>query len=269
MNILFFGDIVGDAGVKATAAYIRETRESRDIDIIVANAENSATRGAGLSKAAAASLYSAGVDIITLGNHTFKDRDAFNLLKDEEYIVRPANYPHGVPGRGSALFYTRKGAVGVVNLLGRLYMEACDCPFAAAEHEIARLREKTNMIFIDMHAEATSEKIAAAFCVDGKCSLLAGTHTHVQTADERILPGGTAFITDVGMTGPSDGVIGVKSESAVRRFRTLMPERFTPSEGRVQINAVIACIDERSGMAVAIERVNALAGGGGEPDNAD
>jgi metallophosphoesterase (TIGR00282 family) len=191
-----------------------------------------------------------------LGNHAFKDRDVFALLSDYDNIVRPANYPYGAPGKGTAVFYTKRGAVAVVNLLGRLYMEACDCPFAAAENEISRLRGVTNMIILDMHAEATSEKRAMACHVDGSCSFVAGTHTHVQTADEQILPLGTAFITDVGMTGPADGVIGVKSDAAIRRFRTLIPERYAPAEGRAQINAVIADIDEASGKANSIVRIN-------------
>lgn len=261
MKLLFFGDIFGVSGVKAAGAYIRGFRDAYEIDVVVANAENAAPRGTGLNKDAATTLFNAGVDIITLGNHTFKDYDIYNLLKEQERIIRPANYPQGVPGRGSAVCYTDRGAVGIINLLGRLYLDACDCPFAAAEREVQRMGEITNMIMLDMHAEATSEKRAVACCVDGRCGLFAGTHTHVQTADEQILPGGTAFITDVGMTGPADGVIGVKQESAVRRFRTLMPERYLPAEGRSQVNAVIAEIDESNGRARSICRVNVITDG--------
>ena len=256
MRVLFIGDVFGSLGVSAAEAYLRDIRALRGLDMVIANAENAAARGTGLNKSAAAALFGAGVDIITLGNHAFKDYEVFSLLKDNECIVRPANFPDGVPGRGTVVFQTRGGPVGVLNLLGRLYLEACDCPFAAAEREIAKLREKTAMIIIDMHAEATSEKKALAYCVDGKCSLVAGTHTHVQTADEQLLPGGAAFITDIGMTGPVDGVIGVKREAAIRRFRTLIPERYTPAEGRAQINAVIVDIDAGSGKSVSIERVN-------------
>ena len=262
MKVLLIGDICGKAGVKAAAEYLRANRDAMDIDIVVANAENSANRGTGLSRDAAVSLINDGVDVITLGNHSYKDRDIYNLFRDFDNIIRPANYPDGVPGRGTAIYYTRCGAVGVINILGRLYMESYDCPFTAAEREIAKMRSQTNMIIIDMHAEATSEKRAVASCVDGRCSLFAGTHTHVQTADEQILPGGTAFITDVGMTGPADGIIGVKTEIAVRRFRTLIPERFTPAEGRSQFNAILAEIDEEDGRAVSICRVNTITGDG-------
>jgi len=258
---LFFGDIFGEMGVKAAAAFIRGYREDNEIDIVVANAENASARGAGLSKSASELLYNAGVDVITLGNHAFRDRDIFALIKERENIIRPANYPHSVPGKGSAVFYTARGAVGVVNLLGRLYMEACDCPFTAAEHEIERLRHITNMIIVDIHAEATSEKKAVAYCVDGRCSLVAGTHTHVQTADEMILPGGTGFITDVGMTGPSEGVIGVKRDSAIRRFRTLLPERYLPAEGHMQVNAILADINERDGKTLSVSRISSFISG--------
>jgi len=252
------GDVFGDAGVRAAARGLREARAAHSIDLCVANAENAASRGAGLSRDAAAALFGAGVNVITLGNHTWKDRDIYALFKDQELVIRPANYPDGVPGRGVAVCYTRFGMVGVINLLGRLYMEACDDPFAAAEREIAKLGDRVRMIVIDMHAEATSEKRAVASCADGRCGLFAGTHTHVQTADEQILPGGAAFITDIGMTGPADGVIGVKKDAAVRRFRTLIPERYAPAEGRAQFNAVLADIDEKSGRAVSISRINTI-----------
>jgi metallophosphoesterase (TIGR00282 family) len=258
---LFIGDICGDTGVKAAGSYLRENKYAMEIDIVVANAENAAARGTGLSKQAAAALMNGGVDVITLGNHTFRDRDIFELMDGQDRIIRPANYPEGAPGKGAALFFTRSGAVGVINILGRLYMDSYDCPFAAADREIAKLSGITNMIIVDVHAEATSEKRALACHCDGRCSLMAGTHTHVQTADEQIMPNGTAFITDAGMTGPACGVIGVKSETAIRRFRTLIPERFTPAEGRGQINAVIVDVDEESGRATSIARVNSLSDG--------
>ena len=252
------GDVFGDAGVRAAAAFINETRRSRAADFIVANAENAAHRGSGLSKPAAAALFDAGADVLTLGNHTFKDRDIHNLFKEYKHIIRPANYPEGAPGNGAVVCETPCGPVGVVNLLGRLYMEACDSPFGAIEGILLALGEKTKTIIVDFHAEATSEKKALAYCADGMCSLVAGTHTHVQTSDEQILPFGTAFITDVGMTGPADGIIGVKREAAIGRFRTLIPERYTPAEGRVQLNAVTADIDERDGRATSINRINII-----------
>ena len=258
MRALVIGDVFSDSGTKAAEAYLRDNRDHLEPDIVVANAENASSRGAGLSKAAALTLFNAGVDVITLGNHTFRNPDIYGMLKEYEHVIRPVNYPEGAPGKGATVFYTNRGAVGIINLLGRLYLDACDCPFLAAEREIAKIQEKTNMIIIDMHAEATSEKKALAYCVDGSCSLFTGTHTHVQTADEQILPGGTAFITDIGMTGPADGVIGVKREIAVRRFRTLLPERYMPAEGRSQFNAVIADIDEESGKAISINRINTL-----------
>jgi len=248
-------------GVRVTGSYLRGFKDSLEVDLVVANGENASARGSGLSRDAAASLFNNGVDVITLGNHTFKDRDIYPLFKEHDYIIRPANYPNGVPGRGAVVCNTRRGAVGVVNLLGRLYMDACDCPFVTAENEIAKLREITKIIIIDMHAEATSEKRALAYCVDGACSIVAGTHTHVQTADEQISPFGTAYITDVGMTGPAEGIIGVKKEAAIRRFRTLIPERYTPAEGRGQINAVLVDIDDTDGRALSISRINAQANG--------
>jgi len=256
LKVLFIGDIFCGAGVKAAVNFLYMYRDTLEIDLVVANAENASPRGSGIGRDAAGALIDAGVNVITLGNHAFKDRDVFQLLKEQEHIIRPANYPHGVPGKGATVFYSGRGAVGVINLMGRLYMEACDCPFNAAEHEVAKMREITNMVIVDMHAEATSEKKAAAYCVDGMCGLFAGTHTHVQTADCQILPEGTAFITDAGMTGPADGVIGVKREAAIRRFRTLIPERYLPAEGRVQFNAVIAEIDEANGKALSIRRIN-------------
>ena len=260
MKLLFIGDVFGDSGIKAVEAYLRENRDAQGFDIVAANAENASAWGAGLSKKAAAALFDAGVDVITLGNHTFKNPDIYAVFKEYEHIIRPVNFPEGAPGKGSTLFYTARGAVGLVNVMGRLYLDTYDCPFLAAEREIIKLRERTNIIMFDIHGEATSEKRALAYCLDGRCSLVAGTHTHVQTADEHIMPGGTGFITDVGMTGPADGVIGVKKEAAIRRFRSLLPERFTPAEGRRQFNAIIADIDEESGETTALSRVNQISG---------
>ncbi|MDR3120753.1 MAG: TIGR00282 family metallophosphoesterase [Clostridiales bacterium] len=258
MRILFIGDVFGDLGVKAIETYLPRLRAERGIDFCVANGENAATRGTGLSRAAADALFRYGVDVITLGNHTWKDKDVFSLIKENERVIRPANWPEGNPGAGAVLVQTPEGPVGVVNLLGRLYMDSCDCPFAAADRELARLRERARVILVDLHAEATSEKCAFAYHVDGRASLVVGTHTHVQTADERILPGGTAFLTDAGMTGPADGVIGVSREPAVRRFRTQIPERFSPAVGRRQLNAVIADVDPDSGKAETVERVRII-----------
>ncbi|MDR1439269.1 MAG: YmdB family metallophosphoesterase, partial [Clostridiales bacterium] len=232
-----------------------EIREEYEIDLCVANAENASPRGIGLNKGACASLLGHGVDVITLGNHTWKDRDILKILDDNENVIRPANYPAGSPGAGSVVVDAGKASVAVINVMGRIYMDPSDCPFAALDHEIAKVSRQTNMIFVDAHCEATSEKCALAHYSDGRVSCLAGTHTHVQTADERVLEGGTAFITDVGMTGPSEGIIGMDRGKIIRKLRTQIPERFEPAQGRKQLSAIVADIDEMSGKALGIRRV--------------
>jgi hypothetical protein len=199
-----------------------------------------------------------GVDAITMGNHTWSKSEILNFIESDSKIVRPANYPSDLPGKGSQVITTKSGKIGVVNLLGRVYMDSIDCPFKAADREIEYLKNFVKVIVVDIHAEATSEKLALAWYLDGRVSCVLGTHTHVQTADERILPFGTAFISDVGMTGPHEGIIGVNRDIVIKKFLSHMPVRFEVAKGSVQFNAVIMEIDERCGKTLKIERMSNL-----------
>ncbi len=255
MKILFVGDIVGRPGRHSVARWLPELRETHGVDWVLANAENAAG-GTGATPAVLKELESAGVDAFTMGNHVWRKQLLVPLLDSSDTIVRPANYPAGVPGRGAMVMETPGGVkVGVVNLLGRVYMEALECPFAAADRALAALSEETSLILVDMHAEATSEKVALGWHLDGRCTAVLGTHTHVQTADEWVLPGGTAYITDVGMCGPMHSVIGVEREIVINKFLTGMPKRFTVARGPLMFNAVLLEVDEESGRAVAIRRI--------------
>mgnify|MGYP005838616453 CR=1 FL=1 len=255
MKVLFIGDIVGNPGRKAVKEVIAELRKQESIDFCIANGENSAG-GSGITYVVAQELYKSGIDAITLGNHTWSKREVLNFIDCDTKIVRPANYPVDLPGKGSAVINGQNGKIGVVNLLGRVYMDNIDCPFKAAEKEIAYLKSFVKVIIIDMHAEATSEKNALAWYLDGRVSCVFGTHTHVQTADERILPCGTGYITDVGMTGPSEGIIGVEREIIIQKFLTHMPAKFEVAKGSVQFNAIIADIDDRTGKTVKLQRIS-------------
>ncbi len=257
MNILFIGDIVGNPGRKAAKEMIQKLKKERQLDFCIANGENAAG-GSGITYVVAQELYKSGVDAITLGNHTWSKREITNFIDSDNCIVRPANYPEELPGKGSTIISNDKGKIGVLNLMGRIYMDSIDCPFKAAEREIAELKTQVKVIVVDIHAEATSEKCALAWYVDGRVSCVLGTHTHVQTADERILPCGTAFISDVGMTGPNEGVIGVNREIVINKFLTHMPNRFEIAQGSVQFNAVYLEVDEKTGKTLKIERINTI-----------
>ncbi|OPZ86948.1 MAG: hypothetical protein BWY74_03517 [Firmicutes bacterium ADurb.Bin419] len=259
MNILFIGDIVGNPGRKVAKEMIQKLKRERQIDFCIANGENAAG-GSGITYVVAQELYKSGVDAITLGNHTWSKREITNFIDSDKCIVRPANYPEELPGKGSAVIANDKGKIGVLNLMGRVYMDSIDCPFKAAEREIADLKTQVKIIVVDIHAEATSEKCALAWHIDGKVSCVLGTHTHVQTADERILPCGTAFISDVGMTGPHEGIIGVNREIVINKFLTHMPNKFEIAQGSVQFNAVYLEVDEKTGRTLAIERINTVIG---------
>lgn len=254
MRILFFGDIVGRPGRLALAHVLSDWRERYAPDIVLANGENAAG-GMGITRSIATELFDLGVEVITLGNHTFSQRDAVPLLETEPRVLRPANYPPGVPGLGSGIFSTPEGPLAVFSLMGRIFMDPLDDPFRAAETLVPLLKQKTHCILLDMHAEATSEKAAMAWMLDGQVSAVIGTHTHVQTADERVLPAGTAFITDVGMVGPRDSILGVQREIIIQRFHTWMPARFEIAKGPALINAVYLEIDNRSGHADRIVRL--------------
>lgn len=260
MKLLFIGDIVARTGRDLVKRAVRPLVRAHALDLVIANGEN-ATGGAGLTRSSAEEIFKAGVEVITGGNHTWDKREILEFIDKEPRIVRPANYPPGTPGRGSTVVQTGSGiSVGVVNVMGRVFLSTIEDPFAAAEREIALVREQgAQVVFVDVHAEVTSEKIALSWFLDGRATAVIGTHTHVQTADERILPGGTACLTDAGMTGPHDGVIGMDRDGVIARFRTGLPVRFEPASGDPRLNGVIVTADPATGRATAIERVS-LAG---------
>ncbi len=255
MRILFIGDVVGQPGRRAVATLVPKLRQEREIDFVIANGENSA-HGAGLTASTVDALLSSGVEIITSGDHTWDQKEIYEVIEHEPRLVRPLNFPPSAPGRGSTVVEREgKAAVGVINLIGRVFMPNNDCPFRAAEAEVARLKKQTNVIIVDLHAEATSEKIAMGRFLDGKVSAVIGTHTHVATADEQILPKGTAYISDVGMCGPHDSVLGRNVESVLKRFLTQMPHKMEVAEGDVALCGVVIDVDESSGRARSIERI--------------
>ena len=256
MRILFIGDIFGKPGREIARRAIPALIERRDIDCVIANVENSAA-GFGVTGDIADAILGYGVDVMTSGNHIWDKKEVFDYIPRQPKLLRPANFPAGVPGRGSYVARTRAGeAVGVINLMGRIFMAPLDDPFAAALREIDAMRARTRIIVVDFHGEATSEKVAMGWHLDGRVTAVFGTHTHVQTADERILPKGTACLTDVGMTGPHDSIIGVAIDAALSRFLNAMPAKFESATGPGRLNAVIVTASEATGKATAIERVN-------------
>ncbi len=258
MNILFVGDIVGSPGRRLLARWAPRLRAEHAIDAVVVNGENAAG-GLGITPPLIEELHDAGADVITLGNHTWRKRELVSALDQFSNTVRPANYPAGVPGKGAVVFELWDGRrLAVVNLIGRVYMDPVDCPFTRAQHEVAQLRQRTPVIVVDFHAEATAEKVAMGWHLDGRCTAVVGTHTHVQTADERVLPQGTAYISDVGMTGPLDGVIGMQRDRVLRRFLTGMPEEFKVASERPGLCGVVIKCDDASGRAESIERIQCI-----------
>lgn len=253
MRIMFIGDVVGGAGRRAVAALLPELLERHRPDFVVANGENAAG-GVGITEGTARDLFERGVDAITLGNHTYRHREAYGFLDRDERVVRPANYPRGNPGRGHTIVEKDGLTLGLVNLSGAVFLEAARSPFAEVDAALAELRGRTEHVLVDFHAEATSEKVAMGWYLDGRVTACLGTHTHVPTSDARVLPSGTAYITDVGMTGPRGGVIGVKREQAVERFLTMMPVKFDTSEDDPWMNAVVIQADP-NGRAESIEQV--------------
>ena len=255
MKILMIGDIVGRPGRVIVEKTLVALREERGLDLVIANCENAAA-GAGITASIADDLFRAGVDVLTSGNHVWRMREAYDLLRRDPRVIRPANYPDGAPGSGSTVVETLDGQkVGVLNVMGRIFMEPLDCPFRAAERELARLTLVTPVIIVDMHAEATSEKVAMGWFLDGKVSCVFGTHTHIPTADERILPKGTGFITDVGMTGPYDSVIGRRVDQILERFLKQLPMRSEVAEDNVQLRGLIVDVDAKTGKALSVERI--------------
>jgi len=255
MKVLFIGDIVGKIGRNATKALLPTVVSRYKIDFVIANGENAAG-GFGITDKIVSEIFSYGVHAITTGNHVWDKKEFIPQISKEDRVLRPFNYPPGVPGFGSLLYSLHDGTkVAVLNLSGRVFMSNIDCPFRAGKEEVERLHTIAKMIIIDFHAEATSEKIAFGYYMDGKVSAVIGTHTHVQTADEKILPGGTAYITDVGMTGPSDSVIGIEKEQIIQRFLTNMPMRFETAKGEGIFSAVIIEMDEQTGKSTEIKRL--------------
>lgn len=255
MIVLVVGDIVGRPGRRALNEALPGLVEEYSPDFVIANGENAAG-GAGITRETAAPLFAAGVHVLTMGNHVWNQREAYEYIQEETRIVRPANFPPGAPGRGSQVFESASGArVGVVNLQGRTFMQAIDDPFRVGDETIRALENSADIVVVDLHAEATSEKLAFAHFVDGRVALVFGTHTHVPTADEAVLPKGTAYITDVGMTGPTESIIGMRPGDIIERFLTGLPKRFEVATGPAVLNGIVADIDESSGLARGIERV--------------
>ncbi|MPZ19829.1 MAG: TIGR00282 family metallophosphoesterase [Luteitalea sp.] len=256
MRLLFIGDIFGKPGRQLLKPAVPRLVQQHEIDLVIANVENAAG-GSGITPETGAEILAAGVAVMTSGNHVWDKREAIQYIGIEQRLIRPANYPRGVPGFGSCVVHTPSGdPVGVLNLMGRVFMLSIDDPFQAALAEIERLRAETSVIVVDFHAEATSEKIAMGWHLDGRCTAVLGTHTHVQTADARVLPGGTAYITDVGMTGPHDSIIGVEKSAALGRFLNAMPARFDAATGDPRLHAVIVTTEPATGRALTIERLS-------------
>jgi metallophosphoesterase (TIGR00282 family) len=256
MRILFIGDIIGKPGRDIVRKGLPALVNRFGLDLVIANAENSAA-GFGVTKDIGDTLLEYGVNVMTSGNHIWDKKEAITYIATEPRLLRPANYPAGAPGRGSYVAQTGDGrAVGVVNVMGRVFMLDIDDPFAVVLREIEAIRHRARVIVVDFHAEATSEKIAMGWHLDGKVTLVVGTHTHVQTADERILPNGTAYLTDAGMTGPHDSIIGMEREAAMSRFLTGMPAKFEPASGNVRLNGIVVEADEKTGRALAVKRIS-------------
>ena len=255
MRILLIGDIVGSPGREAVRKIVPKLCRDRSVDFVIANAENVAG-GSGLTPETVDELFRSKIDVITSGDHVWKKKELYERISKDNRILRPANYPEASPGSGMAIISTKDGKkVAVLNLLGRVFMDPVDCPFQAAERELRKINRETKIILVDMHAEATSEKIAMGRFLDGRVSVVFGTHTHVQTADEKIFAQGTGYITDLGMTGPQDSVIGRRHDAIVEHFLTLMPRRFEVADKDVELEGAIVNIDDETGKALSIERV--------------
>ena len=255
LRLLMIGDIVGRSGRRAVKETIPLLQKEGDFDFVIANGENAAG-GLGITRKVADELFSCNVDVITTGNHVWSKKEIHSFISREERLIRPANFPPGVPGVGGNVFLTKNNLkIAVINLAGRTFMPALDCPFRKADELVLKLSGLTKLIVVDFHAEATSEKVALGWHLAGLVSAVCGTHTHVQTADERILYGGTAYISDVGMTGPRDSVIGVKKELAIEKFLSQVPKKFEVATGSYQFNAVTIEIDPQTGKAQLIKRI--------------
>jgi 2',3'-cyclic-nucleotide 2'-phosphodiesterase len=255
MKILLIGDITGSPGRNILKENLKQIQQRESIGFTIANAENAAG-GSGVTERIAGELFSYGIDVLTTGDHIWKKKEVIEYIAREERLLRPANYPDSSPGFGCNVFKARTGeAIGVINLLGRVFMQAVDCPFRKAKECVEKLRKDTSIIFVDIHAEATSEKVAMGWFLDGLVSCVFGTHTHIQTADERLLHKQTAYITDIGMTGPIDSVIGRKKEHVLERFLTQMPVKFEMAEENARVHGAVVEVDIKTGHALSIKRV--------------
>ncbi len=256
VTILFIGDIIGKPGRQALSRELDRLVDLHRVDLVIANGENSAG-GFGLTSEVAKELFGMGIDCLTSGNHIWDKKEQVQQVLADPRVLRPANYPDGVPGTGGAIFTTPGGVkIGVLNLEGRVYMKNLECPFRSADRELERLHRETPIVFIDFHAEATSEKSALGWYLDGRASALVGTHTHVQTADERILPQGTAFLTDAGMTGSFDSVIGMGKDETIDRFLNQLPTKFEVAKKNIHVNGAVITVNRETGQAVKIERIS-------------
>jgi metallophosphoesterase (TIGR00282 family) len=256
VKVLFIGDIVGEPGRRAVIGLVPVLRQRHGVDVVIANGENSAG-GSGITPKTAEEIFSGGVDVITTGDHLFDQKEVVGLLESEPRVLRPLNYPPGTIGSGSRVFEPPgKPPFAVLNVQGRVFMPELDNPFTLIGPEVDRLRAQTNLIFVDVHAEATSEKIALARMLDGRASAVFGTHTHVQTADEQIFPGGTAFLCDAGFTGPHESVLGREVEPIIKRFATCTPQRFSVAKERIFLQGALVEIDNMNGRALSIMRVS-------------
>ena len=254
MRILFVGDVVGSSGRQMIQDYVPKLKKKYSPTVTIINGENAAG-GRGITEKIYRSFLEVGAQAVTLGNHAWDNREIFEFIDGAKYLVRPANFPEGTPGKGLIFLNCNGIEVAVINLQGRTFLPPLDCPFKKVDDLIAQAKKRTSIIFIDFHAEATSEKQALGWYVDGRATAVVGTHTHVQTADNRILPSGTAYITDVGMTGPYDGILGMERGAVLKKFLTALPVRFEVAEGRTQLSAVLIDVNPSTGKASRIERI--------------
>ena len=256
MNILAIGDIVGINGCEFLREKLHAIKKLKGIDVVIANGENSAD-GNGITPSGAEHIFASGVDVITTGNHAFRRKEMYDYYDSSEFIIRPANYPDSTtPGRGMTILYLVRYKIAVINIMGTSFMEPLECPFATADRLIEKAKsEHANIIVVDFHAEATGEKKALGYYLDGRVSCFFGTHTHIQTSDEQILPQGTGYITDVGMTGPYNSVLGVKPEIIISKLKNKLPQRFDWAEGESTMNCAVFTVDEKTGKTTAVERL--------------
>lgn len=254
MKLLFIGDVVGSPGRSMVQEYLPALKQKYRPTMTIINGENAAN-GKGITEKIYRSFLEQGAQVVTLGNHSWDNRDVFEFIDEAKYLVRPANFPEGTPGKGLVYASINGTEVAVINLQGRTFLPALECPFLTADKLIAEAKKRTPIIFVDFHAEATSEKQAMGWYLDGRVTAVIGTHTHVQTADERILPKGTGYLTDVGMTGPYDGILGVEREAVIKKFLTSLPVRFEVTNGRAQLNAVLLDISPETGKTLKVQRI--------------